>query len=214
MMRIPSAVALSFFLFAGGLSSVISLAAQADTAAPQSPPAPAPAKATPTSAKRETPDLARERHEPIHVSADSIEINQRKGVAYYRGHVVFVQGGLRITASRATAHMRNNAIQTVTAEGNPLTIFQSAPAPEQVVRGSAAHMEYNAFKQLLSLYGDVAFEQGSDSLHSGTLHYDIATGTVTAEASSAQDQVHVVIQPTRVPGVPTEPGSAKPGVTK
>lgn len=217
-MRIVPLTALGVFLVGAGLGCGYSPVAHSDTTpgalGPKAPATPAPASTAPTTGNRREPDLARQRREPIHISADSIEINQQKGFAHYRGHVVFVQGGLRITATQATARIRNNVVQSVSAEGSPITFHQSASTPDQEIRGSATRMEYDAVKQKLSLYGDVHFDQGSDSMRSATLHYDIASGTVTAEAGSARDQVHVVIQPARLPGGPTDTGASAPKVTK
>ncbi len=155
--------------------------------------------------------IAAQRGLPIRISADSIEIDQKSGMTYYRGNVTFVQGGLRITASKAEASMRNNAIQTISAQGNPITFFQKMPAPDQDIRGSALRLKYYSSKQRLDLYDEVRFSQGNDTLRSARLHYDIVTGTLIAVARSAQDRVHVVIQPPKASAVPASSGPAQPG---
>ncbi|MHB8454299.1 MAG: lipopolysaccharide transport periplasmic protein LptA [Acidiferrobacterales bacterium] len=150
------------------------------------------------------PGFSVDRREPIHIRADRIELNQKKGMAYYRGNVVFVQGGLRITAATARAQMHDNAIRAIFAEGSPITFSQKTATSAGDIHGSASRMEYYAKKQLLNLFGNVRFRQGNDSMRSAALHYDIATGVVTAEAGSSQDQVHVVIQPAQSPDTPAQ----------
>ena len=150
-----------------------------------------------------------ERELPIHISADRIELDQKTGMAYYRGHVTFVQGGLTITAAKAQASTRNNTVQTISAEGNPITFFQKVPPPGQDIQGQALRLKYFAPQQRLDLHGMVRFRQGSDSLHSDTLDYNMATGTMTAVSTSPRSQVHVVIRPRTTPSGPANTGPAK-----
>jgi len=203
-MLIPPLTVFGILLLGAGLCIGYSPAALSDTMS-----APA-TNAIATTGSPAKSGIAIDRNQPIHISADRIEINQKKGIAYYRGHVVFVQGGLRITAAKATARIRDNAVQTIFAEGSPITFFQRAPVPGEDIHGSASRMEYYATEQRLSLYGNVRFQQGSDSMRSATLHYDIAAGTVAAAAGSTQDQVHVVIQPARMPALPPDASPSAP----
>ncbi len=198
-MRIPSLTAFSLVLL--GSTLCVGGAWAAGTGGHPGPQGTGPtAVSTPVTTPRRstgarTNGIAAERKLPIQISADRIEIDQKTGMAYYRGHVTFVQGGLRITAAKAEANMHNNVIRTVFAQGNPITFLQRVPAPGQDIYGTALRLKYYASEQRLDLYDNVHFRQGSDSLHSARLHYNIATGTMTAVAGSAQEQVHVVIQP-------------------
>ncbi len=155
--------------------------------------------------------LAAERRLPIHISADRIELDQKTGIAFYRGHVKFVQGGLRITAATAKVNTRGNAIETISAQGSPITFFQKVPPPGQDIRGSAQRLRYVAPEQRLDLYGNVDFQQGDNSLHSARLHYNIETGVMTAVAGSPHDQVHAVIRPRVVSPAETPTGPDAPG---
>ncbi|MHB8551856.1 MAG: lipopolysaccharide transport periplasmic protein LptA [Acidiferrobacterales bacterium] len=212
-MRIPSLSACALILFASILHAGGASAGDARMAARHA--APGTAGAVDAASHRtggaRADTMAAQRSLPIRISADRIKIDQKSGMAYYRGHVTFVQGGLRITASKGQASMRNNAVQTISAEGNPITFFQKMPAPGQDIRGSALRLKYYSSKQRLDLYDEVRFRQGSDTLRSATLHYDIATGTLIAVARSAQDQVHVVIQPSRASAAPASSGPIQRG---
>ncbi len=205
-MHKPPSIGLGIFLLCAGLYPGYVLAAGSDIANGagdavhrQTPPAPANAAGKPGAS-----GFSVDRREPIHISADRIELNQKKGMAYYRGNVVFVQGGLRITAATARAKIQNNAIQAIFAQGSPITFSQKTATPAGDIHGSASRMEYYAKKQLLNLFGDVRFRQGNDSMRSAALHYDIAAGVVAAEAGSTPDQVHVVIQPAQSPDTPAQ----------
>ncbi len=171
----------------------------------------APGQTWAAAAKTRDNSAMAERNLPIHISADSIRIDQKTGMAYYRGHVTFVQGGLRITAARAQASTHNDAVQTVSAEGNPITFFQKIPAPGRDIRGRALRLKYYAAEQRLDLYGTVHFRQGSDSLRSDSLHYNIATGTMTAVSTSPNSRVHVIIKPRTAPTTASHTTPAETG---
>ncbi len=67
-----------------------------------------------------------ERQLPVNLRADRIDVDQKKGLSVYRGHVVFSQGSLRLTAARAEVQSRASVVETVTAEGKPVT-FRHLP---------------------------------------------------------------------------------------
>ncbi|MHB8255727.1 MAG: lipopolysaccharide transport periplasmic protein LptA [Acidiferrobacterales bacterium] len=207
-MRLPSIVAVALVLVGSALYLGESPAARAGSQPPSRGAGHAAVAAA--AATHRAGGIASERSLPIQISADRIEIDQKNGMAYYRGHVTFVQGGLRITAAKAQASMHNNAVQTISAQGNPITFFQRMPAPQEDIRGSALRLKYYASERRLDLYEMVRFRQGNDTLRSARLHYDIATGTLTAVAGSAQDRVHVVIQPQEA-SAPTNSGPVQPG---
>ena len=208
-MRLPSIVAVALVLMGSALYLGQSPAARAGSQPPSRGAGHAAVPAADATPRRAA-GIAAERSLPIQISADRIEVDQKNGMAYYRGHVTFVQGGLRITAAKAEASMHNNAVQTISAQGNPITFFQRMPAPQEDIRGSALRLKYYASERRLDLYEMVRFRQGNDTLRSATLHYDIATGTLTAVAGSAQDRVHVVIQPRGAPA-PANSGPVRPG---
>jgi hypothetical protein len=61
-----------------------------------------------------------DRQQPVNLRADRIDIDQKKELSLYHGHVVFSQGTLRLTAALAEVQNRGNAVETVTARGRDL----------------------------------------------------------------------------------------------
>ncbi|HEX9625424.1 MAG TPA: lipopolysaccharide transport periplasmic protein LptA [Acidiferrobacterales bacterium] len=151
----------------------------------QAPSAPAPDRAS-----RWTPD----RSAPIRVRADSINVDQRRGVTVYQGKVRFEQGGLRIDADRVEARLKGERLETVHAQGRPLRFRQAASGEAQEVRGSAVRLEYHAVTGQLSLFGDVRIEHGRNLFRSAVMRYDLDTETLAADGND-DGQVSATIEP-------------------
>ena len=97
-----------------------------------------------------------ERQQPVNLRADRIDIDQKKELSLYRGHVVFNQGTLRLTAARAAVQNRGNAVETVTAEGKPVTFRHRPEGQKEFVEGTAGRAVYHALAQRMDLYGEGA----------------------------------------------------------
>jgi lipopolysaccharide transport protein LptA len=97
-----------------------------------------------------------DRQQPVNLRADRIDIDQKKELSLYRGHVVFSQGTLRLTAARAAVQHRGNAVETVTAEGKPVTFRHRPEGQKEFVEGTAGRAVYQTLAQRLDLYGEGA----------------------------------------------------------
>ena len=149
--------------------------------------------------------LESDREQPIQVSADTVDVNQKTGVSKYRGKVVLIQGTLRIEAAEVVVNTRDNEIVSVSAKGKPLTFQQKMDRTGEQVNASARRMEYQAQKQQVHLYDRVTFRQGADVFNSPVVHYNLATTQLTAEGGKTSERVHSVIQPKRKAGANSAP---------
>ena len=153
--------------------------------------------------------LRSDREQPIRVSSDTVDVNQKTGVSKYAGNVVLVQGTLRIEANEVLVYFRNNEVDKVFAKGKPLHYRQRIDGHEQEVQASARRLEYYATKHRVDLYDRVAFRQGEDVFQSPVVRYDLNTTQLTAEGGTSPERVHSVITPRSKPK--TEDGdTAKP----
>ena len=138
----------------------------------------------------------RTRTEPVHLRADRIEIDQKKGLSRYLGNVSLRQGALQVTAARAEARSRGDTLEFVTAEGAPLTFRDQPPGLDQPVHGVARRLEYEALERRVHLYGEVEIHHGDDLIRADSLHYDIANDSAQAE-SGAGTRVQTTLTPRR-----------------
>lgn len=135
-----------------------------------------------------------DRQQPVHLRADRIDIDQKTGVSLYRGHVIFTQGTLRLTAARATARHRGNELETVTAEGAPVTFRHRPEGSEAFIEGDAERAVYHAPTRRVDLYKNVNVRRDRDSFRGAVLHYDIENESLIAE-SDAERRVYVALVP-------------------
>jgi lipopolysaccharide export system protein LptA len=135
-----------------------------------------------------------DRQQPVHLRADRIDIDQKTGVSLYRGHVIFTQGTLKLTAARATARSRGNELETVTAEGTPVTFRHRPEGSEEFIEGDASRAVYHAPTRRVDLYQNVNVHRGRDLFRAAVLHYDIENRSLIAE-SDAERRVYVALVP-------------------
>lgn len=143
-----------------------------------------------------------DRQQPVHLRADRIDIDQKTGVSLYRGHVRFTQGTLKLTAARAQAVNRGNALETLTAEGAPVAFRHRPVGLEDFIEGEASRAVYHAPTQRVDLYKNVSVQRGRDTFRGAVLHYDIEGRSLIAE-SDARQRVYVALAPrvkTALPG--------------
>lgn len=142
----------------------------------------------------------RDNHTPIEVTADSLEVLQEESKATFSGHVVAIQGDLRLTAESMTVYyaMRDaapakkkgekageeNAIKKIEASGN---VFLATP--DETASGALA--VYDVDEQEIRMDGRVTLTRGKNVLEGEKLVYNFATG-----------KSKIVSGVTSAPGVP------------
>ncbi len=139
----------------------------------------------------------RDNHTPIEVTADSLEVLQEESKATFTGHVVAIQGDLRLTADSMNvfyakreeakgkkapkaAAKEENAIKKIDAVGN---VFLATP--EETASGATA--TYDVDEQEIHLNGHVVLTRGKNVLEGENLVYNFATGKskIVSEAGAA-----------------------------
>ena len=173
-------------------ASVLALAlafgwAIAEAQQPRRPGAPAPAKSN--------------ADEPIEITADSLEVQQDKQIAIFRGRVQAVQGTMRLTADAVTVTYREQkaeqpqpqqrrapapaagdgamgAISRIDAVGN---VFVSSPA--ETAQGLSG--VYDVDKRIVTLTGQVVLTRERNVLKGETLVWNLETGVSRLDGGPA-----------------------------
>lgn len=145
-----------------------------------------------------------ERQLPVNLRADRIDIDQKKGLSLYRGHVLFSQGTLRLTAARAEVQNRANVIETVTAEGQPVTFRHRPEGLTEFIEGEASRAVYHALTRQVDLYGMVQVQRGRDLFRSAVLHYDIENQSMIGESANGR-RVYAALVPRAGRPLPENP---------
>jgi len=167
------------------------------------------------------PDIVDTTHGVAHITADRAEesgpdIGDSDWVL--TGHVRADMSDGQLRADRATIHMTDKRIASITAHGAP-ALFQrpaAAPAPTPAgaahpasgmsnlsVHGHASVITYDAVHGQVQFTGDSWFTDGCNDIDSQMLTYDLSQQIVQArEAPGASGRVHGTIRNTR-PGSTT-----------
>lgn len=140
------------------------------------------------------PALESDREQPIELAADSVDIDEGKGVSIYRGDVDLRQGSIRLRADVVTVHQAERKPTRIVAEGQPVKFQQqSAEGP---VRGEARRVEYEVNSENLVLIGDALLVQNRDSMRSDRIVYDRVKSVVKAGAAAqGKQRVRISIEP-------------------
>lgn len=124
--------------------------------------------------------------EPVEITADQLEVTQSASTAEFTGHVLVIQGGLRLSSDTLTVEYvegDKTRIDRLIAEGN---VLLSTPA--EAAQGARA--VYLLTSQELEMTGDVVLTQGGNVMSGEKLLVDIAEGTGRMDG-----RVRTILQP-------------------
>lgn len=130
--------------------------------------------------------LDADRTQPIELSADSVDIDEGKGISVYRGDVDLRQGTTRVLADVITVHQQGRKATKIVAEGRPVKFRQQSD--KGPVTGEARLAEYEVDSENLILTGDAVLVQGKDTMRSDRIVYDRERAVVKAGAAAQGKQ--------------------------
>ena len=137
--------------------------------------------------------LKSDANQPIHINARSVEVNEKTGVATYRGAVTLRQGTLRLNGDYVEVVSRNDEIQTIRARGKPVKV-RTQTDKNETINAEAKRVNYFAQRRQLDLYENVVVKRNDDVLRGAVVRYNLDTRAMSAEGDDA-GQVWSVIQP-------------------
>jgi lipopolysaccharide export system protein LptA len=122
--------------------------------------------------------LPNDKNEALHISADKQEVNLKLGEVVYIGDVKLVQGTLEIRSQKLTVHKdKNQAEESVTAEGSPARYKQQPEAGKPEIHAEAGNIFYNFKTEQLELNKNVSIEQNGSTSKADHVDYDIKSQT-------------------------------------
>jgi len=125
--------------------------------------------------------LESDRTQPIEVNADQATLDDKKGLATYRGKVILTQGSLTIKADKLTIKATpNGQIDEVIASGN-LAEFTQTPEPNKdPVHAKAERINYLVAANKMILTGSASIVQNKNLFQGSIITYDIKQQKLTA----------------------------------
>ena len=143
-----------------------------------------------------SPAYARESDllQPIDVSADRSEYDERAGTQTLIGNVEISQGTMRIRADRVAITLTNFKLTRIEGNGKPIR-FEQENETGGLIKGEASKISYDATTGQLVLSGGATLSQPGQSLSSERIAFDAKTQTVKAEGGENKGRVSIRIAP-------------------
>jgi len=146
--------------------------------------------------------LPSDRDQPIRVQADSAELDDKQGVAVYRGGVVITQGTLKITGDTVTITQdRNGDIDVFTSVGKPAYYEQQPAENKPLVKAYGLTIQYFAANERIVLIDQAKVVQEGNTFEGEKIVYDTRRQIVNAgratgsNVSTPRPRIDMVIQP-------------------
>ena len=140
--------------------------------------------------------LSSDKDQPIELAADSVDVDEGRGISVYRGDVDLRQGSIRLLADIVTVRQQARKPNRVIAEGS--VRFSQQNERGRSVNALADRLEYAVNSEVLELTGNASLTQGADTMKSDRIVYDRVQHKVLAGAAAqGKERVRIIIQPTR-----------------
>lgn len=141
--------------------------------------------------------LPTDSQQPIHISADSAQIDDNTGTTTYEGNVIMTQGSMEIRAAKVDLFRTNNEVSHITAIGSPAN-FRQQPSIEQPITDAYGQtLNYKITDQTVTITGQARVEQAGDTFSGERIIYQMNKAIVNAYSGrgSSGQRVQMVIQP-------------------
>ncbi|MFV3367826.1 lipopolysaccharide transport periplasmic protein LptA [Pseudomonas sp. NY15435] len=146
--------------------------------------------------------LPTDREQPIRVQADSAELDDKQGVAVYRGDVVVTQGSMKLTGNTVTLKQnKDGEIEVVTSVGKP-AYFEQKPAPDkQITQAYGLTIQYFVTQNRVVLIDQAKVIQEGNTFEGEKIVYDTQRQIVNAgratgsQVTTPRPRIDMVIQP-------------------
>lgn len=150
--------------------------------------------------------LPSDRDQPIRIQADTAELDDKQGVAVYRGDVVITQGTLKITGDTVTiTQTASGDIDVFTSVGN-LAYYEQKPAVDkEIVKAYGKTIQYFASNERIVLIDQAKVIQEGNTFEGEKIVYDTRRQIVNAgratgnNVSMPRPRIDMVIQPKNKP---------------
>ena len=146
--------------------------------------------------------LPTDRDQPIRVQADSAELDDKQGVAVYRGGVVITQGSMKITGDTVTiTQTPQGDIDVFTSVGKPAYYEQKPASDKQLVQAYGLTIQYYASNERIVLIDQAKVIQEGNTFEGEKIIYDTRRQIVNAgrangaSITSPRPRIDMVIQP-------------------
>ena len=129
---------------------------------------------------------------PIHITADSAELNEKSGVSIYRGDVKMVQGTTILTGDIVTVYTANDEVDKMISVGD-LATYQETTDDGDIVYAESEEMIHNGTEKKIELFRRGKITQEGNIIRSEYILYLTEEGLI--DTGTTKDRIEITIQP-------------------
>ncbi len=129
---------------------------------------------------------------PIHITADTAELNDKTGVSIYRGDVEMIQGTTILTGDVITVYTKDNEVTKMISVGN-LATYQETTDDGDIVYAESEEMIHNSAEKKVELFRRGKITQVGNVIKSDYILYLTEEGLI--DTGTKKDRIKITIQP-------------------
>ena len=147
--------------------------------------------------------LPNDSQQPIHISADDAQLDDKQGVATYTGGVIITQGSMKITGNTVTiTRNAQGEVDVFTSVGN-LAYYEQKPSVDKpIVQAYAITIQYYAAQDRIVLIDKAKVINDGNTSEGEKIVYDTVKQIVSAgranggsKVTTPRPRIDMVIQP-------------------
>lgn len=139
--------------------------------------------------------LQSDSNQPIHVKADSAQLNDSTGVSVYRGQVEVTQGSIVLNADTVRIIAPQHAVERIEAEGNLATYRQKTDDGKEIY-GEGEYLQFTeADNKLILLRRAKLLDGDNNTFASARIEYNRDSRVVEAGDPKTRGRVDMTIVP-------------------
>ncbi|MCW8963121.1 MAG: lipopolysaccharide transport periplasmic protein LptA [Gammaproteobacteria bacterium] len=147
--------------------------------------------------------LSTDKDKPMTIEADSVEIDDKKGLTVYRGNVDVRQGTLHVKGETLVIEKVNGEVKIVTVVGKPATYRQRPDNKPQDVTARARKLQVYPKRDLVRLERNATVNQEGNVYKGNIIEYDNKNDIIkmkgnigaTDTGKKAKGRIRMTIQP-------------------
>jgi len=150
--------------------------------------------------------LPTDRDQPIHIQSDDAQLDDKQGIATYKGNVIITQGSMKITGNTVTiTRTQTGEVDVFTAVGN-LAYYEQKPAVDKpIVQAYGVTIQYFAALDRIILIDKAKVINDGNTSEGEKIVYDTVKQIVNAgrangaKVTAPRPRIDMVIQPKNKP---------------
>jgi len=147
--------------------------------------------------------LSTDKNKPMTIEADSVEIDDKKGITVYRGNIDVKQGTLHVTGDTLVIERVKGKVKTVTVVGKPARYAQRPDDKKTDVVATARKLQIYPKRDLVRLERNAKITQEGDVFTGNVIEYDNKNDVIKAKGSisktdtggASSGRIRMTIQP-------------------